>query len=58
LSDPVVLSEIDVKKRNSLTKNRKDDVIFYMSTWANLLRKNWLIENDKLKVQKLATVLL
>jgi hypothetical protein len=58
LSDPVVLSQIDIEKRNSLTKNRKDDVIFYMSTWANLLRKNWLIENDKLKVKKLVTVVL
>jgi hypothetical protein len=46
LSDPVVLSEISPEKRNSLLKNKKEDVIFYMSAWSNLLRKNLVTEKD------------
>jgi len=58
LSDPLVLAEMTFEKRNSLQKNKKDDVISYMSTWANLLRKNWLKENEELEEKKLAVTAL
>ena len=53
LSDPKVLAEIPLEKRQLLHKNKKNDVIYYMNTWANLLRKNWLYENEKLEEKKL-----
>jgi hypothetical protein len=46
LSDPIVLAEMSLEKRNSLSKNKKEDVIFYMVSWSKLLRKNWLKENE------------
>jgi hypothetical protein len=46
LSDPIVLAEMSLEKRNSLSKNKKEDVIFYMISWSKLLRKNWLKENE------------
>ncbi len=58
LSDPIVLSEIPLERRNSLSKNKKEDVIFYMSTWANLLRKNWLQENEVIEEKKLVVSVL
>jgi hypothetical protein len=46
LSDPIILAEMSIEKRNSLSKNKKEDVIFYMISWSKLLRKNWLKENE------------
>lgn len=46
LSDPMILAEMSLEKRNSLSKNKKEDVIFYMISWSKLLRKNWLKENE------------
>jgi hypothetical protein len=45
LSDPKILSAMPVDRRNSISKNSKNDVIYYMKTWAGELRKTWLIEN-------------
>jgi hypothetical protein len=58
LSDPMVLAEMSIEKRNSLSKNKKEDVIFYMITWSKLLRKNWLLENEKSQEKKLVVTLL
>lgn len=58
LSDPIVLAEMSIEKRNSLSKNKKEDVIFYMITWSKLLRKNWLLENEKSQEKKLVVTLL
>lgn len=58
LSDPKILAEMSIEKRDSLSKNKKEDVIFYMITWSSLLRKNWLKENEKTPVKKLAVTFL
>jgi hypothetical protein len=58
LSDPTVLSEMSLEKRYSLSKNKKEDVIFYMITWSNILRNNWLNENEKVQKKILATTIL
>lgn len=42
LSHPRILQHIPFEKRISLQKNRKDDVILYMETWADLLENEWV----------------
>lgn len=42
LSDPKILKEIPFQQRNTLLKNRKEDVIFYLETWVEILEKEWL----------------
>lgn len=54
LSDPMVLAEMTIDKKNTLSKNKKEDVIFYMTTWANLLRRDWLKQNEKITEKKYA----
>lgn len=46
LSDPEILSRIEKEKIDQLNKNSREDVIFYMSHWANLLREKWIVENQ------------
>lgn len=46
LSDPIILSKIEKEKRDQLNKNRREDVIFYLQVWANLLREKWLKEQE------------
>lgn len=46
LSDPEILFAMSKEKRDHLNKNRKEDVIFYMQIWANLLREKWLMEQE------------
>jgi hypothetical protein len=58
LSDPIVLAEMSLEKRNSLSKNKKEDVIFYMISWSKLLRKNWLKENEISQGKKIVVTLL
>ena len=53
LSDPEVLSQLPKEKRDQLNKNSREDVILYMRTWANLLRKNWIAQNSDLSLSKL-----
>lgn len=48
LSDPQILAQMSQEKRNSLNKNSRADVIFYLSSWANLLREKWITENPTL----------
>jgi hypothetical protein len=48
LSDPQILGQMSQEKRNSLNKNTRTDVIFYLSSWANLLREKWITENPTL----------
>jgi hypothetical protein len=38
------------EKRDSLNKNSRADVIFYLNCWANLLREKWVAENPRLQV--------
>lgn len=49
LSDPAILTRIEKEKRDQLNKNRREDVIFYLQLWANLLREKWLGEQDILE---------
>lgn len=46
LSDPQILSRMEKEKRDKLNKNSREDVIYYMQTWANLLREKWIQENS------------
>lgn len=46
LSSPEVLKEIPFDKRMSLKKNKKEDVIFYMETWARILEKKWIEDQN------------
>jgi hypothetical protein len=50
LSDPKILREIPFEQRNNLLKNRKEDVILYLETWAQLLEKEWL-ENEHIQLE-------
>ncbi|MGK7392324.1 MAG: hypothetical protein ACNS60_18365 [Candidatus Cyclobacteriaceae bacterium M2_1C_046] len=51
LSDPFVLQQLSEDKKY-LAHNKKDDVVLYMNTWADLLEKN-LLKNINLKDLKL-----
>ncbi len=51
LSDPLILSAMPLEHRNKISKNSKTDVIYYMKTWADLLRKAWLKENENSQVE-------
>jgi hypothetical protein len=50
LSDPKILAQMSQEKRDSLNKNSRADVIFYLNCWANLLREKWVAENPRLQV--------
>lgn len=41
LSDRTILSQLPKERRNQLNKNCKEDVVFYMRTWAAMLRDQW-----------------
>ena len=45
LSDPKILSRIPLSKRNNLVKNNREDVIFYLEIWLEILEDQWLNEN-------------
>ncbi|MFD2201375.1 hypothetical protein [Shivajiella indica] len=55
LSDPKILSHIEFPKRYELQKNKKEDVILYLETWALILENEWVgkfevkisMENEK-----------
>ena len=55
LSAPEVLAKLPFEVRNNLSQNRKDDVILYLETWAQVLRERWekqtptfdLMQNEK-----------
>jgi hypothetical protein len=42
LSDPKVLSHIELPKRHHLQKNRKEDFILYLETWTFILENEWI----------------
>lgn len=42
LSDPKVLSQLPMPKRQQLKKNLKADVILYLETWTRILEEEWL----------------
>ncbi|MDG1279628.1 MULTISPECIES: hypothetical protein [Algoriphagus] len=62
LSDPKILSAMPFERRRSISKNSKEDVIYYMKTWSELLRKAWVKENVESEIaieeKKLAVALL
>jgi hypothetical protein len=37
-------------RRDSLNKNSREDVIFYLQVWANLLREKWIASQPNLEV--------
>ncbi|MGY6523113.1 MAG: hypothetical protein ACXIUD_15375 [Mongoliitalea sp.] len=45
LSDPKILQNIPFERREKMEKNRKEDVILYMETWADMLENEWLNQN-------------
>ncbi|MFC0654794.1 hypothetical protein [Mongoliitalea lutea] len=45
LSDPKILQKIPFERREKMEKNRKEDVILYMETWADILENEWLSQN-------------
>jgi len=45
LSNPAILAEIPIARRNKLSKNNRNDVVLYMETWANLLERQWITLN-------------
>ena len=53
LSDPEILAMMSKEKRNSISKNSKEDVIYYMQNWANLLREKWIASQPNLEVLKI-----
>ncbi|MHA7128770.1 hypothetical protein [Algoriphagus namhaensis] len=52
LSDHQILAKMPKEKRDSLNKNRKSDVIYYMKTWALMLRDQWVLENPNLDLDE------
>jgi hypothetical protein len=42
LSDPKVLQDIPFNRRNTLNKNNREDVIFYLETWLHQLETDWI----------------
>jgi hypothetical protein len=53
LSDPEILAMMSKEKRNSISKNSKEDVIYYMQNWAKLLREKWVSENSEINFKNL-----
>ena len=51
LSDPKILSAMPFERRNSISKNSKEDVIYYMKTWSEILRTAWLKENTETEIE-------
>lgn len=50
LSDPKILANIPLPRRNQLTKNNIHDLIFYLETWLELLENQWLESNTHLSI--------
>jgi hypothetical protein len=53
LSDPEILAQIEKERRDSLNKNSREDVIFYLQVWANLLREKWVAANPSLEIPRI-----
>ncbi len=51
LSDPKILANIPLPRRNQLTKNNIHDLIFYLETWLELLENQWLESNFELSIE-------
>lgn len=47
LSDPKILAQIPIEKRQHLMKNKKEDVILYLETWTLFLENEWVKQFDK-----------
>jgi hypothetical protein len=41
LSAPEVLDRIPFERKQSLSQNKREDVVFYLETWARVLREKW-----------------
>jgi hypothetical protein len=53
LSDPKVLSHIQIPKKHHLQKNKKEDVILYLETWTLILENEWIEKfNKELSLKK------
>lgn len=46
LSDPHILSQIPIEKRDLMKKNSREDVVLYLKIWAKILREKWVEENE------------
>jgi len=53
LSDPEILTRMEKDRRELLNKNSREDVIFYLQVWANLLREKWIDSHPSLQVTKI-----
>lgn len=47
LSDPNILRNIPLPKRNNLEKNNLNDVILYFEAWLEILENQWIEESEK-----------
>lgn len=55
LSDPNVLKNIPLPKRNNLKKNSLSDVILYFEVWVEMLENQWIeghLNSDAILLQK------
>ncbi|NVJ86138.1 MAG: hypothetical protein HWE15_07515 [Algoriphagus sp.] len=52
LSSPEVLSNMPQERRNGLSQNKKEDVIFYLETWAKVLRERWEKQQPALNIEE------
>ena len=53
LSDPEILLRMEKDRREVLNKNSREDVIFYLQVWANLLREKWVDSQPSLDASKI-----
>ena len=53
LSDPEILLRMEKDRREALNKNSREDVIFYLQVWANLLREKWIDSQPTLDASKI-----
>jgi len=52
LTDRRILSRMPLPKRNELNKNKKEDVVYYLRTWANMLREQWIENNPEIDLDE------
>jgi hypothetical protein len=52
LSDPKVKANMPFERRNELKHNVKEDVVYYLNTWANMLEDE-LLEDIKIDLEKI-----
>lgn len=52
LSDHEILNRMPKERRDKINKNAKEDVIYYMKTWALKLRDKWIEAHPEIDLEK------